>query len=98
MFVAILVGMRQQRLFSVRLLDVRVGARRADALEAQDVVKGGGLAFPDSQHGGLLLDRVGAALVALIVFARASGTARVGAGGLGFWHLRICDESKKSRG
>lgn len=86
MLVAILVGVCQQRLFPVRLLDIRVGARGADGLEAQDVVKGGGLAFPDSQDGGLLLDGVGAALVALVVFARTSSAARVGTGGRCFGH------------
>lgn len=81
MFVAILVGVRQQRLFPVRLLDVRVGAAGADGLEAQDVVKSGGVAFSDAKNGGLLVDGVGAALIALVVFAVASGAARVGTGG-----------------
>lgn len=88
MLVAILVGVRQQRLFPVGLLDVRVAARGSDALKAQDVVKGGGLAFPDPKNGSLLVNGVGAALIALIMFAVASGAARVGTGGCGFWHLK----------
>lgn len=87
MLVAILVGVRQQRLFPVCLLDVRVGARGPDGLDAQDVVKSGGVAFSDPKNGSLLVNGVGAALIALIMFAVASGAARIGTGGCCFGHL-----------
>lgn len=100
MLVAIFVGVRQQRLFPVCLFDVRVGARGADAIEGQDVVKSGGVAFSDAKNSGLLVHGVGAALIALVMFAVARGAARVGTGGCGFWHLKslFCDAVMEASG
>lgn len=75
MLVAVLVRVRQQRLLAVRLLDLAIAARRAHALEPEDVVEGRRLAAADAEHGGLLLDGKGAALVALAVLAGAGAAA-----------------------
>lgn len=89
--VAVLVRVGQQALLAVGLLDVGVGARRPHGLEVQDLVEGRHLALPYAQHGGPLLRRRLALLVALVVLPRprpraAAAAAGVCAGGFGAGH------------
>lgn len=79
MLVAVLVGVRQEGLLAIGLLDLALGACLLDLFEAQDLVERGGRASADPDDGSLLLDRVGAGLVTLVVVAVASSTAGVGA-------------------
>ncbi len=87
--VAVLVGVRQQGLLAVGLLDVGVGACRPHRLEVQDLVEGRHFAPPDPQHRSLLLGRALPLLVPLVVLpwaCAAVAVAGVGAGGFGAGH------------
>ena len=81
--VAVLVGVRQQRLLAVGFLDLGVGAR---LLHLEDLVKGRRLASPDAQHRRRLLRAVLALLVALVVLA----VARPAAAARGIGPGRLC--------
>lgn len=80
MLVAVLVRVREQGLLAVCLLDVGVGTRGLDGLEAQDVVEGGRFTPPDAQDGGFLFGGTFSLLIPLVVFSRLGGSV---AGGVG---------------
>lgn len=76
MLVTVLVGVCQEGLLAVCLLDVRLGAGLAHGFYAEDVVELCGFAPADAQDCRLLLGCVLALLVALGVFSVA-GRGRV---------------------
>lgn len=82
--IPVLVGMRQQTQFPVRLLDLALSTRRLDFLESQNLVKGGGSTSFYPYHCGLLFDCEGPACAAVVMLSVFRVTIRfcVCAGGL----------------